>query len=129
MADRAFYEQKVQQYLGAVDALDVDAVLACLSDDPILVIEPAGAVLRGRGEVGGALGGLFAKSGGMRHEVLELTVDTERRLVAIELNYHDRPKGGGPWTVLHDATHLRFDEDGLIRKIQFWMGHDVAAGA
>lgn len=127
MAERAFYEQQTMGYLRAVDALDADAVLAFLAEDPILVIEPAGAVLRGRGEVHGALGGLFAKSGGMKHEVLALTVDTESARVAIELNYHDRPKEGGPWAILHDSTHLQFDPAGKIQKIQFWLGHDSAA--
>ena len=129
MNDRAFYEKQVMGYLGAVDAPDAEAVMRFLATDPMLIVVPAGAVMRGRGEVGGALAGLFARSGGMKHEVLALIVDTETGRVAIELNYHDRPKEGGPWTILHDSTHLHFDAEGKIEKIQFWMGHDTAATA
>ncbi len=126
MRDRAFYEQAVERYLGSIDALDLEGVLALLADDPMLVIEPAGVVLRGRDEVRGALDGLLGESAGMQHEVLALIVDTVASRVAIELNYHDTKQATGVTTILHDSTHLLFDGDGKIQKIQFWMGHDIA---
>lgn len=126
MRERAFYEQAVATYLNSIDALDVDAVLGCLAEDPMLVVEPAGLVLRGREEVRGVLAQLVGESAGMLHEVLALTVDPEGRRVTIELNYHDTPKAGGRTKILHDSTHLQFDDAGKIQKIQFWMGHDIA---
>jgi ketosteroid isomerase-like protein len=113
-------------YLNAVDSLDVEAVLGFLAEDPLLVVEPAGAVLRGRHEVRGTLAQLLGASAAMKHEVLALIVDVETARVAIELNYHDTPRAGGPTTVLHDSTHLQFDSTGKIQKIQFWLGHDLA---
>ena len=126
MRERAFYEEAVRGYLNAVDALDPDRVLGFLAEDPMLVVEPDGMVLRGRDEVRGALAHLMGESAGMKHEVLRLIVDREHGDVAIELNYHDTPKAGGPTTILHDSTHLHFDADGKIQKIQFWLGHNVA---
>jgi hypothetical protein len=73
-----------------------------------------------------ALEQLLGESAGMQHEVLALIVDTEASRVAIELNYHDTKKATGVKTVLHDSTHLLFDGDGKIQKIQFWLGHDIA---
>lgn len=124
MRDRSFYEQAVAAYLAAVDSLDLDAVMGFFADDPILVVEPAGLVLRGRGEVRGALAQLLGDSTGMRHETLRLTVDREEDRVAIELNYGNTTKAGVT-TVLHDSTHIQLDADGKFTKVQFWMGHDI----
>ena len=125
MQDRAFYEQTVAAYLAAVDSLDPDAVMEFFAEDPILVVEPAGLVMRGRGEVRGALAHLLGDSAGMRHETLRLTVDREESRVAIELNYGNTTKGGVT-AVLHDSTHIQLDADGKFTKVQLWMGHDVA---
>jgi ketosteroid isomerase-like protein len=126
MRDRAFYEETVKGYMAAVDSLDPDAALAFFSEDPVLLLEPMGVVMRGRGEVRAAFAGLAEASAGMRHEILRLVVDVEQRIVAIELNYHDTPKDGGPKKVLHDATHAHFDADGKIQRVQVWFGQDVA---
>ena len=56
----------------------------------------------------------------MQHEVLALIVDTVASRVAIELNYHDTKQATGVTTILHDSTHLLFDSDGKIQKIQLF---------
>jgi ketosteroid isomerase-like protein len=125
MHERAFYEQAATAYLAAVDRLDADAVLELFAEEPTLVMEPLGAVLRGRSQVHGALAGLMAESAGMRHEILALIVDRDEGTVGIELNFHNTAKDGST-AVLHDATHLQFDAEGKILTAQFWLGHDAA---
>lgn len=124
MRDRSFYEQTVASYLAAVDSLDADAVMEFFGEDPILVVEPVGLVMRGRGEVRGALAHLMSDSTNMRHETLRLTVDREQNRVAIELNFGNTTQAGVT-TVLHDSTHIQLDADGKFTKVQFWMGHDL----
>ena len=124
MRERSFYEQTVAAYMAAVDSLDPDAVMEFFGEDPILVVEPAGLVMRGRGEVRGALAHLLSDSVGMRHEILRLTVDREHSRVAVELNFGNTTKAGVT-TVLHDSTHIHLDADGLFTKVQFWLGHDL----
>ena len=124
MRDRAFYENTVAGYLAAVDSLEPDAVMEFFAEDPILVVGPAGLVLRGRGEVRSALAHLLGDATGMRHETLRLTVDRDENRVAIELNYANTTKAGVT-TVLHDSTHIQLDADGKFRKVQVWLGHDL----
>ena len=124
MRDRSFYDETVAAYMAAVDRLDPDAVMEFFAEDPILVVEPAGLVRRGRGEVRGALAHLLGDSTGMRHETLRLTVDREQDRVAIELNYRNTTKAG-VMTVLHDSTHIQLDAEGKFTKVQFWLGHDI----
>jgi uncharacterized protein (TIGR02246 family) len=78
--DRAQLIEKAEQYFQAVDAKDVERVLAFFVPDATFTIATFDTVYRGRDEIRGMFERLFARYAGILHGEFEHVVEAPDRL-------------------------------------------------
>ena len=124
--DRDAIEQQVRGYFADIDRFDLDATFARMADDIRLQVEPTNVTAEGREAVRGVYEHILAGCASMEHRVLSLAIDAEERRVAVELTFASTTKEGAS-SSLHDVTWIELAEDGRIRRVAFWLGHDALA--
>lgn len=124
--DRDAIEQQVRGYFADIDRFDLDATFARMADDVSLQVEPTNVTAEGKEAVRGVYEHILAGCASMEHRVLALAIDADRGLVAVELTFASTTKEGAS-SSLHDVTWIELTEDGRIRRVAFWLGHDALA--
>ena len=109
-----------QTYFGAVDAMDVDGVLAHFADDATLTVQTDHVTFTGADEIRRMFGDFFAASVSIRHEIRNVVVEEARGKVATEQGYIGELKDGS-LNDMHNCNFFDFDADGRFKRVIIWM--------
>ena len=109
-----------QTYFDAVDAMDVDGVLAHFADDATLTVQTDHTTFSGAVEIRRMFTDFFAASSTIRHKILNIVVEESAGKVATEQSYIGELKDG---TVndMHNCNFFDFDDDGRFKRVIIWM--------
>jgi ketosteroid isomerase-like protein len=109
-----------QTYFDAVDAMDVDGVLAHFADDATLTVQTDHVTFTGAEEIRRMFTDFFAASVSIRHEIRNLVVEEARGKVATEQGYIGELKDGS-LNDMHNCNFFDFDADGRFKRVIIWM--------
>ena len=109
-----------QTYFDAVDAMDVDGVLAHFADDATLTVQTDHVTFTGAEEIRRMFTDFFSASVSIRHEIRNIVVEEARGKVATEQGsigeLHD-----GTHNDMHNCNFFDFDADGRFKRVIIWM--------
>jgi ketosteroid isomerase-like protein len=109
-----------QTYFDAVDAKDVDGVLAHFADDATLTVQTDNVTFDGAAEIRRMFTDFFGASKTIRHEIRNLVVEEAAGKVSTEQGYigelHDGTKND-----MHNCNFFDFDADGKFKRVIIWM--------
>jgi ketosteroid isomerase-like protein len=109
-----------QTYFDAVDAMDVDAVLAHFADDATLTVQTDHVTFTGAAEIRRMFTDFFAASTSIRHEIRNVVVEEARGKVSTEQGYIGELKDG-TLNDMHNCNFFDFDTDGRFKRVIIWM--------
>lgn len=107
-------------YFDAVDAMDVDGVLAHFADDATLTVQTDHVTFSGADEIRRMFTDFFDASVSIRHEIRNIVVEEERGKVATEQGYIGELKDGS-LNDMHNCNFFDFDAEGRFRRVIIWM--------
>ena len=109
-----------QTYFDAVDAMDVDGVLAHFADDATLTVQTDHVTFTGADEIRRMFTDFFGASKSIRHEIRNIVVEEDRGKVSTEQGYigelHD-----GTLNDMHNCNFFDFDAEGRFKRVIIWM--------
>ncbi len=107
-------------YFKAVDAMDVDAVLAHFADDATLTVQTDHATFAGAEEIRRMFTEFFASSESIFHEIRNIVVEPDAAKVATEQGYigilNDGTKND-----MHNCNFFDVGPDGKFTRVIIWM--------
>jgi ketosteroid isomerase-like protein len=103
-----------------IDAKDLDAFLAALSDDVVVVFGNNPPAV-GKEQVGAAIGGFFGTIASMSHNFRNVFVDGDTTLLEADIDYG---RLDGPTVTVPCMSLLHRDADGLVDQLRIFI--DVA---
>jgi ketosteroid isomerase-like protein len=109
-----------QSYFDAVDAMDVDAVLAHFADDATLTVQTDHVTFDGAAEIRRMFIDFFANSKTIRHEIRNIVVEEAAGKVATEQGYIGELQDGS-LNDMHNCNFFDFDADGKFKRVMIWM--------
>ena len=109
-----------QTYFDAVDAMDVEGVLAHFAADATLTVQTDHARFEGADEIRRMFTDFFAASVSIRHEIRNLVVEESLGKVATEQGYIGELKDGSK-NDMHNCNFFDFDADGKFKRVIIWM--------
>jgi len=109
-----------QTYFDAVDAMDVDAVLAHFADDATLTVQTDHVTFTGADEIRRMFTDFFAASATITHEIRNIVVEEATGKVATEQGYIGELKDGTK-NDMHNCNFFAFDGDGKFKRVIIWM--------
>jgi ketosteroid isomerase-like protein len=109
-----------QTYFDAVDAMDVDAVLAHFADDATLTVQTDNVTFSGAAEIRRMFADFFAASVNIRHDIRNIVVEETIGKVATEQGYIGELKDGAR-NDMHNCNFFTFDEEGKFKRVIIWM--------
>jgi uncharacterized protein (TIGR02246 family) len=109
-----------QSYFDAVDAMDVDGVLAHFADDATLTVQTDHVTFTGAEEIRRMFTDFFAASVTIRHDVRNIVVEEAAGQVATEQGYIGELKDGAR-NDMHNCNFFTFDEEGKFKRVLIWM--------
>ena len=109
-----------QTYFAAVDAMDVDGVLAHFADDATLTVQTDHMTFTGADEIRRMFTDFFGASTWIRHEIRNLVVEEAAAKVATEQGYIGELKDGSK-NDMHNCNFFDFDADGKFKRVIIWM--------
>jgi len=107
-------------YFKAVDAMDVDAVLAHFAADSTLTVQTDHVTFNGAGEIRRMFTDFFAGSRSIFHEILNIVVEPEAGKVATEQSYIGT-LGDGTKNDMHNCNFFDVGPDGKFTRVIIWM--------
>jgi ketosteroid isomerase-like protein len=107
-------------YFKAVDAMDVDAILAHFADDATLTVQTDHAVFTGAAEIRRMFTDFVANSNSIFHEILNIVVEPEAGKVATEQTYVGELKDGTK-NDMHNCNFFDVGPDGKFTRVIIWM--------
>ena len=107
-------------YFKAVDAKDVDAILAHFADDCVMTVQTDHAVFSGADEIRRMFTDFFASSKTIRHEIRNIVVEETAGKVATEQGYIGELQDGSQ-NDMHNCNFFDFDADGKFKRVMIWM--------
>ena len=107
-------------YFRAVDAMDVDAVVAHFAEDATLSVQTDHVVFKGAGELRRMFTDFFAASVSIRHEIRNIVVEPDKGKVATEQGYIGELKDGSK-NDMHNCNFFDLDENGKFTRVIIWM--------
>jgi steroid delta-isomerase-like uncharacterized protein len=118
----------VRRYLEALNAHDVDAVVACVAEGFVNEHTAVGGQNRhGRAEYRRALVDFLRDFTELHYAAESLICDREQVAAPYRMSFRHRPSGGVPVTV-RGVFVFRVDADGLIdHRIDYWDSGQVSA--
>ena len=119
--DAAALRAAVDRYFEALDALDVDAVVAQFAPGGSLACVTDGRAPQGHEELRAFFHGVCDGSRGMEHPVRWAAVDVAARRVAVHLHYLDEREGGAVYDE-QTCNLFELDEQGRLLRVLFWRG-------
>ena len=109
-----------QTYFDAVDAMDIDAVLAHFADDATLTVQTDHVTFTGAAEIRRMFTNFFAASVTIGHEIRNIVVEPGSAKVATEQGYFGELKDGSK-NDMHNCNFFDFDADGKFTRVIIWM--------
>ena len=109
-----------QSYFDAVDAMDVDAVLAHFAEDATLTVQTDHVTFDGAAEIRRMFTDFFASSKTIRHEIRNIVVEETAGKVATEQGYIGELQDGSQ-NDMHNCNFFTFNEDGKFSRVIIWM--------
>ena len=109
-----------QTYFDAVDAMDVEGVVAHFAADATLTVQTDHARFEGADEIRRMFTDFFAASVSIRHEIRNLVVEESLGKVATEQGYIGELKDGSK-NDMHNCNFFDFDADGKFKRVIIWM--------
>jgi uncharacterized protein (TIGR02246 family) len=107
-------------YFDAVDAMDVDAVLAHFAEDATLTVQTDHQTFAGAEEIRRMFTDFFDASVTIRHEMRNIVVEEQAGKVATEQGYIGELKDGNK-NDMHNCNFFTFDEAGKFARVIIWM--------
>ena len=108
-----------QTYFDAVDAMDVDGVLAHFADDATLTVQTDHVTFDGAEEIRRMFTDFFASWDAMVHEITNLVVDDAERRAATEQRV--TLTNGGTDTPMYNCNFFTINDDGRFDRVIIWM--------
>jgi uncharacterized protein (TIGR02246 family) len=109
-----------QTYFDAVDAKDVDGVLAHFADDATLTVQTDHVTFTGAEEIRRMFTDFFEASVTIRHEIRNVVVEESAGKVATEQGYIGELVDGSK-NDMHNCNFFSFDEEGKFARVIIWM--------
>ncbi|GLY31632.1 nuclear transport factor 2 family protein [Kineosporia sp. NBRC 101731] len=122
----------MRAYLAALNAADVEAVLACVAEDFVNEHTAVDAVSRfGKAAYAAALPGFLQDFDGLRYRAESIISDGAQVAVPYRMSFRHRPSSGAPVSV-RGAFVFVLTPEGLIgRRTDYWdsgeVGRQIAA--
>lgn len=107
-------------YFKAVDAMDLDGVLAHFADDATLTVQTDHVTFTGADEIRRMFADFFAASEWIRHDIRNIVVEEGAGKVATEQGYQGKLKDGGE-NDMHNCNFFDVDADGKFTRVIIWM--------
>jgi uncharacterized protein (TIGR02246 family) len=107
-------------YFKAVDARDVDAILAHFADDATLIVQTDHAVFSGAEEIRRMFTDFCTNSVSIFHEIKNIVVESEAGKVATEQSYIGELNDGTK-NDMHNCNFFDIDSDGKFSRVIIWM--------
>ena len=107
-------------YFKAVDAKDVDAILAHFADDCVMTVQTDHAVFSGADEIRRMFTDFFASSKTIRHEIRNIVIEETAGKVATEQGYIGELQDGSQ-NDMHNCNFFDFDAEGKFERVIIWM--------
>jgi ketosteroid isomerase-like protein len=109
-----------ESYFKAVDAMDVDAILAHFADDATLTVQTDHAVFEGADEIRRMFKDFCGNSVSIFHEVKNIVVEPELGKVATEQSYIGELSDGTK-NDMHNCNFFDVDVEGKFSRVIIWM--------
>ena len=107
-------------YFKAVDAMDIEGVMACFADDATLTVQTDHVTFDGADEIRRMFTDFFGASAWIRHEIRNIVVEEAAGKVATEQGYIGELKDGSK-NDMHNCNFFDFDADGKFKRVIIWM--------
>lgn len=107
-------------YFRAVDAGDVDAVMAHFADDATLTVQTDHAVFDGADEIRRMFTDFIGNSSSIFHEIKNIVVEPEAGKVATEQSYIGE-LADGTKNDMHNCNFFDVGADGRFTRVIIWM--------
>ena len=107
-------------YFKAVDAMDVDAIMAHFAEDATLTVQTDHAVFSGADEIRRMFADFCDASVSIFHEIKNIVIEPEAGKVATEQSYIGELKDGTK-NDMHNCNFFDFDADGKFTRVIIWM--------
>jgi ketosteroid isomerase-like protein len=107
-------------YFKAVDAQDLDGVLAHFAQDATLTVQTDHATFNGAGEIRRMFGDFFANSNSIFHEIRNIVVEETAGKVATEQGYIGELTDG-THNDMHNCNFFDVGPDGKFTRVIIWM--------
>ena len=107
-------------YFKAVDAMDVEAVLAHFADDATLTVQTDHATFAGAEEIRRMFTEFFASSESIFHEIRNIVVEPDAAKVATEQGYIGTLSDGTK-NDMHNCNFFDVGPDGKFTRVIIWM--------
>ncbi len=107
-------------YFDAVDAMDIEAIVAHFADDATLTIQTANVTHTGKDEIRRMFADFTGASVSIRHEMRNIVVEVDKGKVATEQGYIGDLKDGTK-NDMHNCNFFDFNEAGEFQRVIIWM--------
>jgi ketosteroid isomerase-like protein len=107
-------------YFRAVDAQDVDAILAHFAQDATLTVQTDHATFKGAGEIRRMFTDFVGNSSSIFHEITNIVVEEAAGKVATEQNYIG-DLTDGTHNDMHNCNFFDVGPDGKFTRVIIWM--------
>ena len=107
-------------YFKAVDAMDIEGVMACFADDATLTVQTDQVTFTGAAEIRRMFTDFFAASVSIGHEIRNIVVEPSAAKVATEQGYFGELADGSK-NDMHNCNFFDFDADGKFTRVIIWM--------
>jgi ketosteroid isomerase-like protein len=107
-------------YFKAVDAQDVDAILAHFADDAVLTVQTDHTVFEGAAEIRRMFTDFCDNSVSIFHEIKNIVVEPETGKVATEQSYIGELVDGTR-NDMHNCNLFDINADGQFTRVIIWM--------
>ena len=107
-------------YFKAVDAMDIEGVMACFADDATLTVQTDHVTFSGAAEIRRMFTDFFGASVSIFHEIRNIVVEPERAKVATEQGYIGELNDGSR-NDMHNCNFFDVDADGKFTRVIIWM--------
>jgi ketosteroid isomerase-like protein len=107
-------------YFKAVDAMDIEAVMACFAEDATLTVQTDHVTFNGATEIRRMFTDFFGASVSIGHEIRNIVVEPGAAKVATEQGYFGELKDGSK-NDMHNCNFFDFDADGKFTRVIIWM--------
>jgi ketosteroid isomerase-like protein len=107
-------------YFKAVDAMDIEGVMACFADDATLTVQTDHVTFTGAAEIRRMFTDFFGASVSIFHEIRNIVVEPDRAKVATEQSYVGELTTGAK-NDMHNCNFFDVDADGKFTRVIIWM--------